>query len=501
MAKKLTVLFFFLTFLIASSISAFDNYIIFEKIIDHSDNYGFIEPILDAQKELNGFIYSDTTNNQLIIEWFQPDSLLTIELSGKPLKTVHYFSDNFDTLFCFTLFNNNEINSTITKFTISDLVDSEELPVSCYSVGAMNHVVNFLDLKLDRDILTGNHKLLFQKATRFDQYYETMGPVRETIPTSAIIDPATMTILTKNKSQATVAFPLFSQTETDYITYSNIYYFYDFRDYPEDPNVGSSNTTYLDIYDKNYSTLFDFESEPAYTHNIFTGNFKPSTDDYELIYFGNALDLAGYNNDPVKYLGCYSFASGFPEEQWYNSEIGNIDFEYVYEAKDYLIGLRGKNEIIFFDYLNGNIEDSTNLYRDAGSVIFFEGIESLNMFGRSGDTIFVNRFDVTLGIDYYTHVQEEIPLTFTLFQNHPNPFNGETRLEFEVEEMGHFTLKIYNVLGQEIKHLVGGVFAPGVYQYYWNGKNESGQEQSSGIYFARLQADENSQMIKLIYIK
>lgn len=501
MANKLKLIFFFLTFLIATSASAFDNYIVYDKIIANSQRYGYIEPILNSQKELNGLIYSDTISNRIVIEQFQADSLIILELTGKPLKTVHYYSDNFDTLFCFTLNNDKAINSTITKFVITDLIESEVIPISCYSIAeAYNYDVIYLDLKLDTNIVTGNRQILFQKAARFD-YHTLKGTVKEVIPTSAIINPVSCTIITQNESQVLLSYPLFSQDDENYLSFSNIYYFYDFRTSPTDTAAGSSNTAEINIYDKNFSELFDFQSSPAFIYNIFLGNFQPSTDSYELIYCGNSLDLAGYYNVPTKHIGCYSFSSGFAEERWYNNNLANIKFEFVYREKDYLIGRRGNNEIIFLDYLNGNIEDSTNLYHNLTQPIFFDNNSTLNLFGRSGDTVFIHRFDVASYIGSYNNEKEEIPLTFTLIQNHPNPFNGETRLEFEVEELDNFTLKIYNVLGQEIKHLASGVFAPGVYQYYWNGKNESGLEQASGVYFARLQSEQNSQMIKLIYIK
>lgn len=505
MVKKLTVLFFFLTFLIISSVSAIDNYIIFDKILSNGDDFGYIEPMLDGQKDLSGFIYTDTAHNRIVIERFNADTMITLSLTGNPLKTAHFFSDNFDTLFCFTVYNDGAINSVLTKFTIADLVEKEELTIDCYTFTSpstyTSHDVTFQDINIEWDPIANSHRLHFQKSTRFQGNYDNMGPIKESVPTSAIINPATFEIITKNRSQSLYAYPLSSPSENDYICYSNIYYFYDFRVNPSDPDVGSSNTTDVAIYNNLYSPVFEFSNEPAFTYGIFLGDFKPSTAGNELIYFGSGLDLGGYYSDPVKHLGCYSFSTGFADELWYNDEIGNIKFEYVFRDKDYLVGRRGNNEIIFLDYLNGNIEDSTNLYRDLFNPIFYDKNSALNLFGRNGDTLVVYQFDVTAYVIGNPEQKEEIPLTFNLLQNHPNPFNGETRLEFEVLETDNFSLKIYNVLGQEIKHLAGGVFAPGTYQYYWDGKNENHQEQSSGIYFARLQSDQSSQMIKLIFIK
>ena len=184
-------------------------------------------------------------------------------------------------------------------------------------------------------------------------------------------------------------------------------------------------------------------------------------------------------------------------------QASGISFEYVFNQKDLLIGTRGNNEVIMLDYLNGQISDSSNLERELSHITFFETGETsktLNLAGREDNKIYVYQFDMVTSVNE-PYIKEEIPLTFKLFQNHPNPFNGETRLEFETEESQHLTLSIYNILGQEIKNLASKTFSAGIYQYYWDGNNQDGVSQASGIYFARLESRSGSTMIKLIYMK
>lgn len=83
----------------------------------------------------------------------------------------------------------------------------------------------------------------------------------------------------------------------------------------------------------------------------------------------------------------------------------------------------------------------------------------------------------------------ETPKGFALHQNNPNPFNPETEIRYEVHKEGRVTLGIYNLLGQRIKNLVGGVVQAGKHTARWDGTDESGKNVPSGVYMYRLEAD------------
>ncbi len=95
-----------------------------------------------------------------------------------------------------------------------------------------------------------------------------------------------------------------------------------------------------------------------------------------------------------------------------------------------------------------------------------------------------------------------------LFQNYPNPFNLTTNIPFTVNRKLETenrplltTLKIYNILGQEIKTLVNEEEIPGTYEVTWDGKDNNGIEVSSGIYFYKLQAGPHTQVKKMLLVK
>lgn len=99
----------------------------------------------------------------------------------------------------------------------------------------------------------------------------------------------------------------------------------------------------------------------------------------------------------------------------------------------------------------------------------------------------------------YTSIDEvsgTIPESFTLDQNYPNPFNPSTTIKFALPGAGFVSLKIYNLLGQEVATLVDQVLASGSYQTTFDGSRLA-----SGIYVSRLQAGGTTLTRKMVLLK
>lgn len=90
----------------------------------------------------------------------------------------------------------------------------------------------------------------------------------------------------------------------------------------------------------------------------------------------------------------------------------------------------------------------------------------------------------------------EIPEKYLLSQNYPNPFNPRTLIKFAVPEDGNVSLKVYNMVGAEVKTLVEGIHKAGEYNIYFDGS-----EFSSGVYFYTLRTDKFTATKKMILIK
>jgi hypothetical protein len=100
--------------------------------------------------------------------------------------------------------------------------------------------------------------------------------------------------------------------------------------------------------------------------------------------------------------------------------------------------------------------------------------------------------------------ETSMPGQFCLAQNVPNPFNPTTAISYQLPVASspvHVTLKIFNMLGQEVATLVDGIQEPGYYAVNWDGKDKQGREVSSGMYFCQLSANENSRTTRMLLLR
>jgi len=93
------------------------------------------------------------------------------------------------------------------------------------------------------------------------------------------------------------------------------------------------------------------------------------------------------------------------------------------------------------------------------------------------------------------------PVTMTMHQNFPNPFNPSTSISFDVHEAGEASLMIYNIKGETVTTLAQGNIQPGSYQVTWDGRDNQGQIVATGNYIAVLskgneQVSRNMLMLK-----
>jgi len=88
------------------------------------------------------------------------------------------------------------------------------------------------------------------------------------------------------------------------------------------------------------------------------------------------------------------------------------------------------------------------------------------------------------------------PKEFKLEQNFPNPFNPTTRIQYQVSSISEVSLKVYDILGSEVKVLVNEQQEPGYYEVQFNGSNYA-----SGMYVYRLQAENYAAIKKMLMIK
>ncbi len=99
-------------------------------------------------------------------------------------------------------------------------------------------------------------------------------------------------------------------------------------------------------------------------------------------------------------------------------------------------------------------------------------------------------------------IHNELPVTdYYLEQNYPNPFNPSTEIIFQVKEPSAVSIKVYDILGREVKTLMNEEKNTGTYRVTWNGEDNSGSKVTSGVYFYRMDAGAYASVRKMMLVK
>jgi hypothetical protein len=94
------------------------------------------------------------------------------------------------------------------------------------------------------------------------------------------------------------------------------------------------------------------------------------------------------------------------------------------------------------------------------------------------------------------HDQRTHPVEFQLQQNYPNPFNPSTTISYTIPKAGYVTVKVYNILGQEVATLLDGFTTPQTYSLKFEGTGLA-----SGVYFYDLFAPGVNMVKKMLLTK
>ena len=97
--------------------------------------------------------------------------------------------------------------------------------------------------------------------------------------------------------------------------------------------------------------------------------------------------------------------------------------------------------------------------------------------------------------------ESQVPNEFKLEQNYPNPFNPETTISYTLQTPSKVSLKVYDLLGNEIATLVNNFQTAGNYDIKFNVKTRHGASLQTGVYFYRIQTQTFSETKKMILLK
>lgn len=115
----------------------------------------------------------------------------------------------------------------------------------------------------------------------------------------------------------------------------------------------------------------------------------------------------------------------------------------------------------------------------------------------SPDSVFVQA-DVITSIG---GKEREIPQAFAVAPNYPNPFNPSTTIRYQVPQSGEVRLVIYNLTGQPVRTLLNTRVEAGLHTQLWDGRDDQGEQVSSGVYIYRLTANGYTSSRRMVLIR
>ena len=174
----------------------------------------------------------------------------------------------------------------------------------------------------------------------------------------------------------------------------------------------------------------------------------------------------------------------------------------------------------FLTYQSGNVEPSAGIsFRGSHkSVILSFPVEAIVYQFSPFNSLWPVDTLVNRVVDFFDPISTgfyddndplvQLPGSFELNQNFPNPFNPSTTISYTIKSRGSIgsepyrtQLDIFNLLGRKVKTLVDKVQSPGTYTVEWQGDTDSGSRVASGIYFYRLILGPETQTKKMILLK
>ena len=116
------------------------------------------------------------------------------------------------------------------------------------------------------------------------------------------------------------------------------------------------------------------------------------------------------------------------------------------------------------------------------------------------------RLRIAVGNDAFLAKHDEgitiAPEKFRLAQNFPNPFNGETRIQYDIPDPTGLRVVVYDMMGREVKELIhSGAHPVGYFEIGWNGVDNQGNRLASGIYLISFQSTEFQATRKMVLLK
>jgi hypothetical protein len=160
--------------------------------------------------------------------------------------------------------------------------------------------------------------------------------------------------------------------------------------------------------------------------------------------------------------------------------------------------------------LNVNGTRVTDIVFDGPTAVWQEKKQSVNLV-KGSNTIQLQLSWGWMDFDYLSvprslttaveNAAASLPARFSLEQNYPNPFNPRTAISYQLIATSFVTLKVYDLLGREVATVINEMGTPGKHTAVWNGKNDSGELVTSGVYMYQLRTGSSVITRKMVLLK
>ena len=215
----------------------------------------------------------------------------------------------------------------------------------------------------------------------------------------------------------------------------------------------------------------------------------------------NSISLSNECEQPVS---CFvepctvSNCTSSNDAECYNNYCGGCHADYYYDDEIFICDAPGSmNDLSDVDFGDcemmlgfGWINNHCAQVSGCGFII-----DNINY----ADYLYSSLFDC-ISASTLENEHEITPTVFTLYQNHPNPFNPSTNIGYQLAKNNHVKITVYNTMGKLVKILVDDFQSSGFRTIKWDGKNSNNDNVSSGIYFYSIQSGEFQATRKMILL-
>ncbi len=252
------------------------------------------------------------------------------------------------------------------------------------------------------------------------------------------------------------------------------------------PEMASTNDKVIEnITVRNLDILYTENYSADWAKGVLSINGSDDATVKDVLYedirvdtVGNMTNLVTINmSNPYGKTACKRVENIRFNRLTLNSDVTLDNYIQGFDAEHMVSGVTFTDLIISGSYINNAAQGRFNINDYAENIEFAKTTQVDNKQGNS-------------------------PLSFRLMQNYPNPFNPSTTIVYELDSPAQVSLSVYNMLGKQVKILVDKQQnANSEYRVIWNGKDEAGNDLSSGVYYVQLKAGGITKCIKMLKMK